>query len=688
MSFLSPWVIAIAGAATIPPLVLLYFLKLRRREMPISSTLLWKRAVEDLHVNSPFQRLRNNLLLILQLLVLLLAAVALGKPLLEGSVKHESTLVLLIDQSASMAVEEEGGRTRLEIAKEEAGRLVEAMPDNGRAMVIAFCDRATVVSPFDTDREAVQRKIDSIEQTQSTSTLSEAIALAEAYSQNLIIAGTEAGSDVAPTSAAPPATAVIFSDGRIADAGELSVQRLDAEKIEIVTVGGRSDNAGIVAMAARRNYERPEILEVFATVRNFGEGPMEFDAVLRMRDAEGNSQHVDTQRVRLAPGLVAPGPDVEGEAGGPPPGDAAVPAGSVASVVFDELLFEGGGVLEISLTAEDALVADNRAWAVVRPPRHVQVLLVTEGNLFLERVLPTLPLDVRRMTPAEYEAADDQMLGDGERSLFDVVILDRHSTARLPQAGYLFWGGVPQIEGVSLGDRVNDEVIFNWDESHPVLRHVPVEAVRAWEWYRLTVPSDAAMLMEGETSPVMCTFSREGTDFLISAFPLLIEDLATGEPLMNSTWVTKAHFPVFMYNALQYLSASLDAGGDTGLRTGEPISIPVGGRARQVLISRPDGTRDTVPAAGAARVHYARTRLLGVYRCDGAAQAAERFAVNLFSAAESRVQPSDRLAIGAGQVITGSGVGTVNRPFWPWLLVAALVLLLLEWVVYNKRVFV
>ena len=82
MNFVTPGVIAIAAALTVPPLVALYFLKLRRQEVPISSTFFWKRAVQDLQVNAPFQKLRRNLLMFLQLLVLLLAALALGQPLL------------------------------------------------------------------------------------------------------------------------------------------------------------------------------------------------------------------------------------------------------------------------------------------------------------------------------------------------------------------------------------------------------------------------------------------------------------------------------------------------------------------------------------------------------------------------------------------------------------------------------
>ncbi|MCH8242624.1 MAG: BatA domain-containing protein, partial [Planctomycetes bacterium] len=77
MSFLSPATIALAAGLTVPPLIALYFLKLKRSVRLVPSTLLWKKSVEDLHVNSPFQRLRSSVLLLLQLLVLLLAALAL-----------------------------------------------------------------------------------------------------------------------------------------------------------------------------------------------------------------------------------------------------------------------------------------------------------------------------------------------------------------------------------------------------------------------------------------------------------------------------------------------------------------------------------------------------------------------------------------------------------------------------------
>src|SRR3989441_6437831 len=105
--FLNPLPAILAAAIAVPALLILYFLKLRRREMAVSSTILWRKAIQDLQVNAPFQRLRRNLLLILQLLLLLLLCLALSRPITNYTPGAAKLSVILIDRSASMSAEED-----------------------------------------------------------------------------------------------------------------------------------------------------------------------------------------------------------------------------------------------------------------------------------------------------------------------------------------------------------------------------------------------------------------------------------------------------------------------------------------------------------------------------------------------------------------------------------------------------
>src|SRR3954469_3113752 len=129
MNWISPWLAVWAGAITIPTLIILYFLKLRRRDVEISTTLLWKKAIEDLQANAPFQKLRRNLLLLLQLLILGATVAAVGQPMLKARTQSGIRHLLLIDRSASMSARDAtvDGQpaTRLESAKADALKLID-----------------------------------------------------------------------------------------------------------------------------------------------------------------------------------------------------------------------------------------------------------------------------------------------------------------------------------------------------------------------------------------------------------------------------------------------------------------------------------------------------------------------------------------------------------------------------------
>src|SRR3989441_10712868 len=99
MNFLAP--AAFFFAAAIPVVILFYLLKRKRVVRLISSTLLWQKYLAETQASAPFQRLRHNWLLILQLLLLTLAILALARPYFAGRVTSRRLQVVVLDASAS-----------------------------------------------------------------------------------------------------------------------------------------------------------------------------------------------------------------------------------------------------------------------------------------------------------------------------------------------------------------------------------------------------------------------------------------------------------------------------------------------------------------------------------------------------------------------------------------------------------
>ena len=163
----------------VPPIIfLLYFLKLRRTPVEVPSTYLWTKTLEDLHVNSLWQRLRNNLLMYLQLLLALLLLLSCLRPGCKGTDLVGERFVFLIDQSASMsATDTPEGLSRLDVAKQEVVKLIDQMKSGDSGMVIAFSDVSRTVQSYTTNKTALKSKVRDIEQTQRSSDMMEALSL-------------------------------------------------------------------------------------------------------------------------------------------------------------------------------------------------------------------------------------------------------------------------------------------------------------------------------------------------------------------------------------------------------------------------------------------------------------------------------------------------------------------------------
>jgi len=645
MEWLTPLTGLYAAAVAVPVLLLLYFLKLKRQEHIVSSTFLWKRAVQDLQVNAPFQRLRRNLLLLLQLLMLAAILAALGGPLLSMKPGEARRYVLLIDRSASMGAADVDP-TRLQEAGRQAKVFVESLRGGGmlslgqgsdQAMVVAFDDHADVMCSFTSDKRQLTLAIDAIEQSDGRSLLGEALTVAQAFAQSPGVEGNI-------RTAESPAKLVLFSDGRIADLDEIVIS---ADEVEYHSIGQSPDNIAITAMQARRSYEDPQEVAIFASLVNYTAEQTSCDVQLSIDD---NVKAVRSLTIAAA---------------GDTPGSA---------VVSFTIRHGDAAVVEVRQLRADALAADDAAWAILPAPRRLSVLLVTQGNPALQSALAACPLDrLDPCTPAGFEAMDQGVLD--VRQPYDVIVMDNYAPAKLPRGRYLLFGAVPNDIGISITGRLDNELIADWRNQHPVLKYVNLGNLFAAGAHQMTLPRDGEVLAEFASGPAIALVRRPGGTFLLTAFDCL-----------ETNWPFEPSFVLFCYNSLMFLGSQSVSHLDTHLAVGQPIQIeglPAGTAAR---LSGPGIDALAIEANPSGVLRYAATGRAGVYRLTWGSDIQRLFAVNLLDDQESRIEPVREITA-KGQTITAQPnvVTRANIELWPWLVAAALMLACVEWLVYNRK---
>ena len=122
------------------------------------STYLWTRSIEDLRVNSLWQRMRQSLLLFLQLLLIALVAIALLRPSWEGERLEKDRYIFLVDNSASMNATDVAP-SRLAEAKRRVEQMLDEMDSGSEVMIISFSDTAQVEQGFTTNVQELRRAV-------------------------------------------------------------------------------------------------------------------------------------------------------------------------------------------------------------------------------------------------------------------------------------------------------------------------------------------------------------------------------------------------------------------------------------------------------------------------------------------------------------------------------------------------
>ena len=141
MSFLAPvylWFLLL-----IIPLIAIYLLKIKPEQRFTSALFLWDKIVEEKQSSALFKKLRDWLSLLLLLLTIVAVVLAMARPQLSGS-NSKQNLLLIIDNSASMAAVE-SGVSRIEQAKQLAGNIIRNLNGSRQIILATVANEFTVV---------------------------------------------------------------------------------------------------------------------------------------------------------------------------------------------------------------------------------------------------------------------------------------------------------------------------------------------------------------------------------------------------------------------------------------------------------------------------------------------------------------------------------------------------------------
>lgn len=344
MRLFSPW--ALWFLSFLPLVVLMYILKQKFEERQVGSIYLWQQVLKDIEVNTPWQRLKKNLLLFLQLLSVLLLVFALSDPYLHTGGGTYSNLVIVIDNTGSMNARLEGG-TRLERAKEMAEELLRSSGKNSNITLLTVERNPRVLLGKTTDREEAAASIRAIEPGNFSGNISDSISLVRA------IVKQYDGSSY---------KAVFYTDSPV-ETGDLNAQvvSLASELLNVSLdhISWSEDNGKLIVLVRATNRSK--------------------EALQREISLYGNDRVLDIKDIELQPGET--------------------------KAVYFEGITADVGYLWAELTEKDDLEQDNQVYGAVRLTKPVKALLVSESNVFIEKAMANIKgMELYKTNPDE-EAA-------------------------------------------------------------------------------------------------------------------------------------------------------------------------------------------------------------------------------------------------------------------------------------------
>lgn len=597
--------LALGFAVIIPLIILLYLLKPRRQEMMVPSTYLWEQVQKDIEASNPWQRLKKNLLLLLQLLAAVLLVMALTRPYLPVAQDSARHLVVVLDCSASMAANDVSP-SRFDEARRIAGKMANQLGPGDCMTLITMAEKPGILVTASRDRAEIKRLLQEASLSSGSADLEPVLAIVSAMLKN--------DNNI---------SLLILTDGGVKPL-ENQIKLSCPVKVELI--GKSSENLAITTLATRR--QGSQVLTL-ARVQNFSNREIKSDIELRAQE-----MLIDVRSLVMKPG-------------------------EIRDIIWEDLP-PGVEVIEARLSVEDIYSPDNQAWAVVQAAGKNRALLVTPGNIFMEKALNlSEALDLYRTSPENYLQQSEY---------YDLYIFDGWLPQQLPLASTIVLNP-PSPNPVVIVNGVSENIPFiTASNEEPLLRYVDVTGWQMASTNNITLPVGFKSLLNYDQKPLLAVGEYKGQRMALFSFDLHHSNI----PLQTG-------FPILINNLATWLLPERQD--NAGVISGDEYRFtPVAG-SQEIIVQGPDGKKENYRTPFPSVFSIEKP---GPYRFTQVGDDTERsFYVvkNNGNLLESDLKPQNISWIQTKQKQSGN---MSNREFWPYLAAICLFILLLEWEVYRR----
>jgi hypothetical protein len=436
----------------------------------------------------------------------------------------------------------------------------------------------------------------------------------------------------------PDAEIVIYSDGNVDLPKRLGIKG----KVRFMPIGESGDNQAISLISLEPGNQ--EHATAFIQVVNYAA-----ESIYRRLTIHADGRLVDAQDLEI-----------------PPQGQVSV---------ISENIPPATEVLAAVLNESDTLTLDDQAWAVQKVSGNQNIALISQGNRFLETVLNLLPdLTINSLRPEDYEATI-QTNNTTDLNIFDSYI----PTSTLPSGNLFFIGPLASTPYFSVSGSLETPIPQPVNEDDPLLDYFDLEGISILNAAQISLPDWARPILvdENSGSPLLFVGESQGQRLAVLAFDPHHSDL----PL-------RIAYPILIANLVNWLLPGRIGDIPSQIQPGEAITFTPPPETVVLNVIRPDGSSTQLDIQD-GRATYADTSQLGVYRVIWGEDQSLSFAVNLSNPQESDIQPVEHLPIlESTPNEENTAVRQARHEWWRPLAAIALLILVIEWLVYNRATLV